>query len=86
MGEQIPKKLEICTVIEFRDGEAKYLQTWEGQLDFETGDFINLKGDLGISKCRSGTYEVSTVIPKNQLSVNLNGQDVFYRFYECHRL
>ncbi len=82
----IPKSLEILTVLDFEDGNNHYLQSWRGQLTFKEGETINLQGDLGISNCRPGCYEVHSDILKSQLSLNAKKSDILYKFYKCKRL
>jgi len=85
MASQTPRDLETVTVLEFIDGGSHFLQSWKGQLYFEAGDVINLRGDLGTSDCKPGRYVVNTSDSHNvsQLDWNQDGTDVFKRFYKC---
>lgn len=81
-----PRSLEILTVLDFIDRANHYLQNWKGQLTFKEGETINLRGNLGISNCRPGSYEVHSDIPASQLSLDAEKPDVLYKFYKCTRL
>ncbi len=86
MTDQIPRSLDVVTVLDFEDESNHYLQSWRGQLYFREGEIINLLGDVGISECRLGRYIVHYDEPASQLRLNSNGTDVFHKFYKCHKL
>ena len=86
MPEQVPRNLEIITVLDFKDGDSHYLQSWNGQLHLKEGEIINLLGDLGISDCRPGKYKVHYDEPASQLNLNSEEPDVLRKFYSCIRL
>lgn len=81
----IPRGLEILTVLDFEDGNNHYIQSWNGLIDFKEGETINLRGDLGISDCRPGSYKVHYDMPANQLSLNSERPDVLCKFYKCKK-
>ncbi|MEX2016888.1 MAG: hypothetical protein WD876_00235 [Candidatus Pacearchaeota archaeon] len=86
MPNQTPRSLEVITVIDFKDEKNHYLQSWKGQLYFKDGEIINLRGNLGISECRTGRYQVSSDEPANQLILEKDNLDVFHKFYVATRL
>ena len=87
MPNQVPRELEVITVLDFKDAENHYIQSWKGQLNLREGEIINLHGDLRISRCRPGKYVVCPDDPSNQLSLNRDGKtDSFYNFYKCLKI
>ncbi|MDP2628963.1 MAG: hypothetical protein Q8P15_03640 [Nanoarchaeota archaeon] len=85
MPNQVPKDLEVITVIDFQDRGNHYLQSYKGQLIFQEREITTLHGDLGISECRAGKYEVYPQIPRSQFSIE-NGTHTFHRFYNAYRI
>ena len=86
MPDQIPRSLEVITVIDFTDRDSHYLQSWKGQLSFNEGEIVNLLGNLGITKCRPGKYQVYPDDPASQLNLVSGERDIFHKFYTAVRL
>jgi hypothetical protein len=86
MPDQVPGNLEVITVINFKDGDNHYLQSWKAQLFFKEGETINFLGDLGISQCRTGKYKVYSDEPANQLNWRSGKKGILRKFYTAERI
>lgn len=82
----IPRGIEVLTVIDFEDENGHFLQNWEGQIEFREGEVVNLRGNLGISNCRPGHYEIHPDNPASQLTLNTGKPDLLYKFYKGKRV
>jgi hypothetical protein len=81
--------LETITVMTFHDGNRLFARSYQGLLNFQEGDIINLIGTSREMPVSPGNYVIRRGNIPNQMSLVLDNEskpDHVYRYYDCERL
>ena len=81
--------LEAITVMTFHDGDKRFARCYQGLLNFQEGDIINLITTSEEMPVSQGNYVIRRDHIPNQMSLALDDKsrpDSVYRYYNCKRL
>ena len=78
-------KLIAKTVINFCDGDEELSVTYNGLINLQEGDIINLRGSKEML-VSNGNYVIRRGHISNQMTLHSNKPDSIYRYLECEKL
>ena len=81
--------LEAVTVMTFHDVDKEFARSYQGLLNFQEGDIVNLIRTSQEMPVSPGNYVIRRSHIPNQMGLALDDEakpDSVYRYYKCERL